>query len=134
MTHGSNSVSAIEKSMGVMYGMIQQQAALLSFVEAFWLMGMIFLGMLPLLVFLRDARDLDPRVKRSQVRQRVAPGHEPVPEPEMAGALPLVFTGPSSQEHFSERSETRTDSPVRKRHHLVWAWHSATSVSARLPL
>ena len=87
MTHGSNSVSAIEKSMGVMYGMIQQQAALLSFVEAFWLMGMIFLGMLPLLVFLRNEGDLDPRVKGSQVRQRVAPGQEPVPEPEMAGAL-----------------------------------------------
>jgi hypothetical protein len=87
MTHGSNSVGAMQKFMGAMYGMIQQQAALRSFVEAFWLMGMIFLGMLPLLVFLRNARDLDPRVKQSQVRKRVAPGQEPVPEPEMAGAF-----------------------------------------------
>jgi DHA2 family multidrug resistance protein len=87
MTHGSNSVAAMQKSMGAMYGMIQQQAALLSFVEAFWLMGIIFLGMLPLLVFLRNARDLDPRVKQSQVRKRVAPGQEPVPEAEMAGAF-----------------------------------------------
>jgi hypothetical protein len=31
--------------MGAMYGMVQQQAALLSFVEAFWVMGVIFLCM-----------------------------------------------------------------------------------------
>jgi hypothetical protein len=87
MAHGSNSVSAMQKSMGAMYGMIQQQAALLSCVDAFWRMGMIFLGMLPLLVFLRKASDLDPGVKPSQVRQLVAPGQEPVPEPEMAGTF-----------------------------------------------
>jgi hypothetical protein len=87
MTHGSNSVGAMKKSMGVMYGMIQQQAALRSFVEAFWLMGIIFLGMLPLLVFLRNAGDLDRRGRQSKVRKRVARGQEPVPEPEMAGAF-----------------------------------------------
>ena len=40
--------------------MVQQQAALLSFVEAFWIMGVIFLCMLPLVLLLRNARDLHP--------------------------------------------------------------------------
>jgi hypothetical protein len=66
--------------------MIQQQAALPSFVEA-WLMGLIFLGMLPLLLFLRKTRDLRPPAKKSKIRKRVALGQQPVPEPEMAGAF-----------------------------------------------
>ncbi len=48
--HGSNSVDASRKALGAIYGMVQQQAALLSFVEAFWIMGVIFLCMLPLLL------------------------------------------------------------------------------------
>lgn len=59
--HGSNQVAAAAKSLGAIYGMVQQQAALLSFVEAFWIMGVIFFCMLPLLLLLRNARDLHPR-------------------------------------------------------------------------
>ena len=62
--HGSNSVDAAKKSLGAIYGMVQQQAAMLSFVEAFWIMGMIFLSMIPLLFLLRNARDLHPRIRR----------------------------------------------------------------------
>ena len=40
--------------------MVQQQAAMLSFVEAFWIMGVIFWAMAPLLLLLRNARDLHP--------------------------------------------------------------------------
>jgi DHA2 family multidrug resistance protein len=60
-SHGSNQVAAAGKSLGAIYGMVQQQAALLSFVEAFWIMGVIFFCMLPLLLLLRNARDLHPR-------------------------------------------------------------------------
>jgi hypothetical protein len=87
MQQGSHSVEAMKKSMGAMYGMIQQQAALLSFVEAFWIMGVILLCMLPLLSFLRDARDLH---KHDQ-KPGVSEDHkQPVPasaEPELAGAF-----------------------------------------------
>ena len=62
--HGSNSVEASRKAMGAIYGMVQQQAALLSFVEAFWVMGVIFLCMLPLVLLLRNARDLHPHAKK----------------------------------------------------------------------
>jgi DHA2 family multidrug resistance protein len=88
MAHGSNSVDAMKKSMGAMYGMIQQQAALLSFVEAFWIMGVIFLCMLPLLFFLRDARELHKHEKKSGAGQESAESAPSTqPEPELAGAF-----------------------------------------------
>jgi DHA2 family multidrug resistance protein len=90
--HGSNSVDAMKKSMGAMYGMIQQQAALLSFVEAFWIMGIIFLCMLPLVLVLRNARDLHPHDKQPNAQRRSdhrtdATQHESAREPELAGAF-----------------------------------------------
>jgi DHA2 family multidrug resistance protein len=57
---------AAHKSWGAIYLMVQQQAAMLSFVEAFWLMGVIFWAMAPLLLLLRNARDLHPHIKHIQ--------------------------------------------------------------------
>jgi MFS transporter, DHA2 family, multidrug resistance protein len=87
MSQGSSSVDAMHKSMGVMYGMVQQQAALLSFVEAFWVMGVIFLCMLPLVLLLRNARDLHPHEKKPAAANHNHKQPEPAPEPEMAGAF-----------------------------------------------
>jgi len=90
--HGSNSVDAARKSLGAIYGMVQQQAAMLSFVEAFWVMGMIFVGMLPLLLLLRNARELHPHTSKIVDKPQpteMAPEApvEPEPEPELAGML-----------------------------------------------
>ena len=63
--HGFNSVDASKKALAAVYGMVQQQAAMLSFVEAFWVMGVIFLGMLPLLFLLRNARSLHPHTRKT---------------------------------------------------------------------
>ena len=86
--HGSNSVEASRKALGVMYGMVQRQAMMLSFVEAFWVMGAIFLCMLPLLLLLRNARDLHPHTPKE--RQRKQPvevaSQQPEHEPELVGA------------------------------------------------
>ena len=71
--HGSNPVEAARKSMGAIYGMVQQQAAMLSFVEAFWIMGIMFFCMLPLLFLMRNARDLHPHERKSKG------GHEAEP-------------------------------------------------------
>ncbi len=87
MAHGSSSVDAARKSLGAMYGMVQQQAALLSFVEAFWIMGVIFLCMLPLVLLLRNARDLHPHEKKSNGAKVNGKPLETAPEPEMAGAF-----------------------------------------------
>jgi MFS transporter, DHA2 family, multidrug resistance protein len=83
MMHGSNSTEAMKKSLGAIYGMVQQQAALLSFVEAFWLMGIMFFAMLPLLFLLRNARDLHPHEAKSKggiEAQSAASQIEPEPE------------------------------------------------------
>ena len=63
--NGYSSLDAGKKAMGAIYGMVQQQAAMLSFVEAFWVMGVIFLGMLPLLFLLRNARSLHPHTRKT---------------------------------------------------------------------
>ncbi len=86
---GSNSVDAARQSLGAIYGMVQQQAAMLSFVEAFWVMGLIFLGMIPLLFLLRNARDLHPHTPKRvrKVPPAVEVSVELEPEPELTGAL-----------------------------------------------
>ena len=58
---------AAHKSWGAIYLMVQQQAAMLSFVEAFWIMGLIFWAMAPLLLLLRNARDLHPHTPSRRV-------------------------------------------------------------------
>ncbi len=51
--HGFDKVTALRKSLAATYGMLQAHAAMLSFVEAFWIMAVIFLGMLPFLLILQ---------------------------------------------------------------------------------
>ena len=81
-------VDAAHKSWGAIYLMVQQQAAMLSFVEAFWVMGVIFWAMLPLLLLLRNARDLHPHTPTARTTgtlNRQLPKVEE-PEPELVGA------------------------------------------------
>jgi DHA2 family multidrug resistance protein len=42
--------------LGVLYGMLRQQAALISFVEVFRIMGFLFLAIVPLVLLMRKAR------------------------------------------------------------------------------
>jgi DHA2 family multidrug resistance protein len=89
--HGlSNPNDAIHKAWGTIYLMVQQQAAMLSFVEAFWVMAIIFWAMLPLLLLLRNARDLHPHVKKPAPPRRSAVSVEVEErEPELVGAASL---------------------------------------------
>ena len=89
--HGSSSVDAGRKALGAIYGMVQRQAAMLSFVEAFWVLGVIFLCMAPLLFLLRNPRKLHPHTPK-HVPKEVPPVEVPAepeaePEPELVGAL-----------------------------------------------
>jgi MFS transporter, DHA2 family, multidrug resistance protein len=85
--HGlSNAHDAGHKAWGAIYGMVQKQAAMMSFVEAFWVMGVIFLLMVPLLLLLRNARDLHPHEKVNQTSERTAPVKIEKPEPELVPA------------------------------------------------
>jgi len=85
MAHGADRVDAMHKSMGALYGMVQQQAMLLSFVEAFWVMGVMFLCMVPLVLMMRNARDLHPHEKQPKTADQKDRQHET--EPELAGAF-----------------------------------------------
>jgi DHA2 family multidrug resistance protein len=77
LSHGSDSVAAGRQALSAMYGMLQQQAMMLSFVEAFWVMGVIFLGMVPLLFLLKNPRKLHPHEKKVRLE---AGTHEREPE------------------------------------------------------
>jgi DHA2 family multidrug resistance protein len=86
--HGAATPESMRKAVGAIYGMVQQQAAMLSFVEAFWVMGVIFWAMIPLLFLLRNARDLHPH-KPVTVRPGAARDFREVKEaerqPELVG-------------------------------------------------
>lgn len=53
IAHGTDAVTASRKSLAAIYGMVQEHAAMLAFVEAFWIMGVVFLLMLPFLPLLQ---------------------------------------------------------------------------------
>jgi DHA2 family multidrug resistance protein len=54
--HGADSATASRKALAAMYGMVQEHASMLAFVEAFWLMGVVFLLMIPFLPLLQYTR------------------------------------------------------------------------------
>jgi DHA2 family multidrug resistance protein len=63
--HGSDWVTAGRQSLSLLYGVVRQQAALLSFVEAFRIMGLLFLIIIPLTFLMR-------RVKRNAASEEAS--------------------------------------------------------------
>jgi DHA2 family multidrug resistance protein len=78
-SHGIDAVSAQRKALAAAYGMVQAHASMLSFVEAFWVMGVIFLAMLPFLLLLR-------RPPRTSLPQD-SPSTDAVGGPELASEM-----------------------------------------------
>jgi MFS transporter, DHA2 family, multidrug resistance protein len=50
---GQDAVTALHQAYGAVFGMVQQQAAMISFVDTFRMMGLIFLLLLPLLLLMK---------------------------------------------------------------------------------
>jgi MFS transporter, DHA2 family, multidrug resistance protein len=65
---GFDNYTASRKALGAMYGMVQAHASMLSFVEAFWVMGVMFLVMLPFILLLRNPRSRPQPAAYSAVR------------------------------------------------------------------
>ena len=65
---GFDDYTASRKALGAMYGMVQAHASMLSFVEAFWVMGVMFLVMLPFILLLRKPRPRPQTAAYSTVR------------------------------------------------------------------
>jgi DHA2 family multidrug resistance protein len=53
---GTDPVTASRRAYGALFGQVQQQAAMLSFVEAFKVMGIVFLIMIPMVILLKDPK------------------------------------------------------------------------------
>jgi DHA2 family multidrug resistance protein len=58
-TNSSDNELAHSGGMAIIESLIQVQAALLSYADCFWLVGMIFLLCLPLVLLLGDGKNLD---------------------------------------------------------------------------
>jgi DHA2 family multidrug resistance protein len=63
--HGADPYDAQRKALAAAYGLIQRHAAMMSFVEAFWVMGVMFAALLPFLLLLRHAKPRPPESGKS---------------------------------------------------------------------
>ena len=59
MAQGASAADALAQAQALLYGMMQRQAAMKAFIDNFWMMGMMFLVIIPLMFFMK----------------RTAPGH-----------------------------------------------------------
>jgi DHA2 family multidrug resistance protein len=50
---GSDAVHAAQQAQGVAYGLVQQQAGMLAFIDNFWILGVMFLALIPVALLLK---------------------------------------------------------------------------------
>ncbi len=75
--HGVDAVTASRKSIAAIYGLVQQHASMLAFVEAFWLMGVVFLLMLPFLPLLQYSKPVRSSKAAPEAEQGIVPSNIP---------------------------------------------------------
>jgi DHA2 family multidrug resistance protein len=56
MAAGNDAVTAADRAYAAMFGMVQRQAAMVSFVGLFQLLGILFLAVLPLVLLMKRPR------------------------------------------------------------------------------
>ena len=66
MSQGSNPVQALNQAHGLVYGNLLRQATMLAYTDSFWLLGLTFLAMIPLMFLMK---------KTQPQRGRAAPVH-----------------------------------------------------------
>ncbi|MGA3041464.1 MAG: EmrB/QacA family drug resistance transporter, partial [Bryobacteraceae bacterium] len=49
-----STAQAMAEAQGVLYGVLQRQSAMLAFVDSFWVLGIIFLAVIPLMFFIKS--------------------------------------------------------------------------------
>jgi DHA2 family multidrug resistance protein len=55
MQQGASATQALNQAQGLVYGNLVRQSTMLAFIDAFWLLGLTFLAMIPLLFFMKKA-------------------------------------------------------------------------------
>jgi DHA2 family multidrug resistance protein len=56
VTAGSSLPDAQARALGLAYGLLQRHAGMLAFVDDFWLMGLTFLSLIPLMFLMKKSR------------------------------------------------------------------------------
>ena len=56
MKQGSSATQAVTQAQALLYGNLLRQSNMLAFIDAFWLLGLTFIGMIPLMFLLKKAR------------------------------------------------------------------------------
>lgn len=74
---------AARKALGALYEMVQQHAAMLAFVEAFWVMGVVFLLMIPFLPLLQYAKRVPSQEGAAKAEAAMLLSHTPEPWPDV---------------------------------------------------
>jgi DHA2 family multidrug resistance protein len=95
VAHGIDPVTASRKAMAAIYGLVQQHASMLAFVEAFWLMGVVFLLMLPFLPLLQYVKHRRPAQPAAQAPQLPSIDHLP-----LAGLEPAEHDAYEEEHHL----------------------------------
>jgi DHA2 family multidrug resistance protein len=50
---GVGAAQAAAQAQGMLYGMLQRQSAMMGFVDSFWVLGVVFLAVIPLMFFVK---------------------------------------------------------------------------------
>jgi hypothetical protein len=71
------------EALGALYEMVQQRAAMLAFVEAFWVMGVVFLLMIPFLPLLQYAKRVPSQEAAANAEAAMLLSYTPEPWPDV---------------------------------------------------
>ena len=52
-SRGANAAQSVAEARGMLYGMLQRQSAMMAFVDSFYVLGIIFLAVVPLMFFIK---------------------------------------------------------------------------------
>jgi MFS transporter, DHA2 family, multidrug resistance protein len=52
---GVGAPQAFHQAQGLLYGMVQREASMQAFIDGFWVLGVIFLAIIPVMLILRPA-------------------------------------------------------------------------------
>jgi len=83
MSRGSDAVTASHQALAAIYGLVQRNAAMMSFVEAFWIMAALFWSAIPAVMLLRNPRHHIAKMQRVRRDAQPKEDAEHVQEPEL---------------------------------------------------
>jgi DHA2 family multidrug resistance protein len=56
MEQGSNATQALHQAQGLIYGTLVRQATMQAFIDTYWLLGLTFLAMIPMMFLMKTAK------------------------------------------------------------------------------